>query len=185
MPALKKRKLSTTTQAVKTKDASPEPENTDAADAFRKFFESQFQPLDPNDTTTAQQQASDEFDEDGESDVDFDGFSEEDDESDNDDDDDESVPEVKVVEHADVKKEDVLLDKHTRKALLVRTTQRRKASYWCQLPVQWLIKSINSPPKSPLSQTPPANKHLNQKKQQTPTEKKPTTSKTTWRCSAS
>lgn len=184
MPALKKRKLSTTTpQAVKTKDASPEPENTDAADAFRKFFESQFQPLDPDDTTAARHQASDESDESGGSDVDFDGFSEEDNESDDDDDDDdESVPEVKVVEHADVKKEDVLLDKHTRKALLVRTTLRRNAK---KLPVQWLIKSINSPPKSPLSQTPPANKHNRNKQQPKAPAKKPITSKTTWHCSAS
>jgi hypothetical protein len=133
MPVLKKRKLSTTIQPKKA-NTSPEPENTAAADAFRKFFESQFQPLDPDDvatTTTAQQQASDEsdeFDEDGESDVDFDGFSEgEDDESD---DDDERVPEVKVVEHADVKNEDVLLDKQTRKALLVCITLRIKVGYW-------------------------------------------------------
>jgi hypothetical protein len=124
MPALKKRKLTST----KTKEASPDPENTaDAADAFRKFFESQFQPLDPD---TARQKASevesDEFDEDGESGEDFDGFSEEDDESD----DEERVPEVKVVEHADVKNEDVILDKKARKALLVRLTPRKMDSLY-------------------------------------------------------
>lgn len=123
MPALKKRKLSTTTQTVKSKDASsnsrsPSPENTDAAAAFRKFFESQFQPLDPGAVATTAQQASDD---DEDSDQGFDGFSEDNDESE-----DERVPEVKVVEHADVKNQDVLLDKHTRKALLVCILWKQK-----------------------------------------------------------
>ncbi|KAH8702575.1 hypothetical protein BGW36DRAFT_356688 [Talaromyces proteolyticus] len=124
MTSQKKRKLSTDSRAKESRASQPSPENQESADIFRKFFESRFQPLDgvvkDSAVIVAQQVSSGESDEDEDLDEDLDGFT----------DDDEGVPEVKVVDYTDVRKEDssVLLDKQTRKALLSSKVSSFEAS---------------------------------------------------------
>lgn len=97
------------------KNANTEAEADDSNDLLRKFFESRFQPLDiPTNSTTAGQISDEDEEDDDESGDDFEGFS---------DNESESEEEVMVVEHVDARKEDVVLDKQTRKALLVRYLQ--------------------------------------------------------------
>jgi hypothetical protein len=105
---VKRRKVSSSSTDPKNANTHAEADN--ASDLLRKFFESQFQPLDipTNPTTTSRISDEDEEDESGE---DFEGFSENE---------SESEEEVMVVEHVDARREDKLLDKQTRKALLVR-----------------------------------------------------------------
>ncbi|KAF3407612.1 hypothetical protein DPV78_000924 [Talaromyces pinophilus] len=105
---VKRRKIPSST--TERKNANTEAEADDPNDLLRKFFESRFQPLDipMNSTTTGQ--ISDEEEEDDEFGDDFEGFSDNRSES--------EEEEVMVVEHVDARKEDVMLDKQTRKALL-------------------------------------------------------------------
>lgn len=107
---VKRRKISNST--TERKNASTEAEAEDSNDLLRKFFESRFQPLDIPTNSTTTNQVSDEDEEDDESGEDFEGFSDNGSES--------EEEEVMVVEHVDARKEDVMLDKQTRKALLVR-----------------------------------------------------------------
>lgn len=104
---VKRRKISKST--TEPKNANTEAQADDSNDLLRKFFESRFQPLDLSTNSTSQ--ISDEDEEDDESGEDFDGFSDNGSES--------EEEEVMVVEHVDARKEDVMLDKQTRKALLV------------------------------------------------------------------
>ncbi|EED18237.1 conserved hypothetical protein [Talaromyces stipitatus ATCC 10500] len=105
---VKRRKTSRSSTG--TRDANSETEADHSNDLLRKFFESRFQPLDmPTNQATTSQIYDDEDGENCGSEDDFEGFS---------DNESESEEEVMVVEHVDARKEDVLLDKQTRKALL-------------------------------------------------------------------
>lgn len=107
---VKRRKISNST--TERKNANTEAEADISNDLLRKFFESRFQPLDIPTNSTTTSQGSDEDEEDDEFGDDFEGFSDNGSES--------EEEEVMVVEHVDTRKEDVMLDKQTRKALLVR-----------------------------------------------------------------
>lgn len=119
---VKRQKISESTTGARRTDTESVAGGEDKTnDVFRKFFESRFQPIDlPAQSTRAvTNQTSDPSNEDGESEEDFDGFS-------NIASEDEEDEEVKVVEYVDVPKEDVMLDKQTRKAILVRCALRQK-----------------------------------------------------------
>ncbi|OKL62130.1 hypothetical protein UA08_02785 [Talaromyces atroroseus] len=115
--AVKRRKISQSSmQATNSTTELEEHPN----DVFRKFFESQFRPLDDTHihkkraavavTSQESEISDDEADQSGEEN--FEGF------SDIEEDEEEEEQEVMVVEHVDVRNENVLLDKQTRKALL-------------------------------------------------------------------
>ncbi|EEA24490.1 pre-rRNA processing and 40S ribosomal subunit assembly [Talaromyces marneffei ATCC 18224] len=104
---VKRRKISSSSTAPKNANSEAEADNSN--ELLRKFFESRFQPLDIPTNPTTTDQISDEDEEGDESRDDFEGFSDNESESDG---------EVMVVEHVDARKEDVMLDKQTRKALL-------------------------------------------------------------------
>ena len=114
--AVKRRKLSKT--STRTTDSATESEDN-PHDVFRKFFESQFRPLDEVHThkkdaaaaVTSQTSDGSDDDDDVSGDEDFEGF------SDNGRDDEKAK--ITVVEHVDIRNENVLLDKQTRKAILV------------------------------------------------------------------
>lgn len=106
---VKRRKISKL--STEPKNANTEAQADDSNDLLRKFFESRFQPLDIPTNSTTTSQISDEDEEDDEPGEDFEGFSDDGSES--------EEEEVMVVEHVDARKEDVMLDKQTRKALLV------------------------------------------------------------------
>jgi hypothetical protein len=137
---VKRRKLSK--PSTETKNQATETEGN-PNDVFRKFFESQFRPLDDTlvhkkrvtaavtSSPTSEVSDADDDDDDESGDEDFEGFSDnggDDDVDDDDDDDDddeeeeeeeEEEAEVTVVEHVDASNENALLDKQTRKAILV------------------------------------------------------------------
>lgn len=106
---VKRRKISKL--STEPKNANTEAQADDSNDLLRKFFESRFQPLDIPTNSTTTSQISDEDEEDDEPGDDFEGFSDDGSES--------EEEEVMVVEHVDARKEDVMLDKQTQKALLV------------------------------------------------------------------
>jgi hypothetical protein len=115
MVGKRKRETAVVSRSTKTKEASPPPPN-DAQDIFRKYFESQFEPIEadvPSKRDTEESGSEDkkdiENDEDiSEPDSDWDGVSEESDED--------NV--VEVVEHRDASF-DGLMDKKARKAFMV------------------------------------------------------------------
>ncbi|PYH74075.1 uncharacterized protein BO88DRAFT_447916 [Aspergillus vadensis CBS 113365] len=97
------------------KKTTPQTETTDASatDVFRKFFEAQFQPLEVpggqvtrGDESDEEDSEDEDFEEGSESGSDWDGLSGEEDEA-----------PVEVVEHRDIKSQD-LLDKKARKAFM-------------------------------------------------------------------
>jgi hypothetical protein len=148
---VKRRKIPSST--TERKNANTEAEADDPNDLLRKFFESRFQPLDipMNSTTTGQ--ISDEEEEDDEFGDDFEGFSDNRSES--------EEEEVMVVEHVDARKEDVMLDKQTRKALLVRYPTGKQF-----LDIQLLIRACVQSAKIPAStdSSATANKQENKPK---------------------
>lgn len=105
---VKRRKISKLSTVQKSADTEAE---NNSNDILRKFFESRFQPLDIPTNSTTTSHISDEDEEDDGSGEDFEGFSDNGSES--------EEEKVMVVEHVDARKEDVILDKQTRKALLV------------------------------------------------------------------
>lgn len=115
MVGKRKRETAIVSRSTKTKEASPPPAN-DAQDIFRKYFESQFEPIEADVPSKRDAEESESGDEDNiedddnisEPDSDWDGVSEESDEDNA----------VEVVEHKDASF-DGLMDKKARKAFMV------------------------------------------------------------------
>lgn len=126
---VKRRKISSSSTAPKNANSEAEADNSN--ELLRKFFESRFQPLDIPTNPTTTDQISDEDEEGDESRDDFEGVSDNESESDG---------EVMVVEHVDARKEDVMLDKQTRKALLVRYSSGRQLP--CTYTNQGIVYSL-------------------------------------------
>lgn len=108
--------VSRTTKVDEEEKKTTQTETTDASatDVFRKFFEAQFQPLEVpggqvtrGDESDEEDSEDEDFEEGSESGSDWDGLSGEEDEA-----------PVEVVEHRDIKSQD-LLDKKARKAFMV------------------------------------------------------------------
>lgn len=112
----RKRDTAVVSRSTKTKEASPPPIDN-AQDIFRKYFEAQFEPIEPPKPDADPEEDEDEIDEEELSDAegsDWDGISGEEEE-----DSDEESYEVEIVEHKDAKRDD-LMDKKARKAFMVR-----------------------------------------------------------------
>lgn len=122
MPGKRKRDTTVVSRTVEEEDREPSPDVADSShDIFRRYFESRFEPLEPipvknsqsSQSTTAINEDEDE-DENEDTDSEWDGISEENDDS----------PQVEVVEHMDTRNmtDNMLVDKKSRKAFMVRLT---------------------------------------------------------------
>lgn len=120
MPATtgkRKRDTAVVSRSTKSKEASPPPVDN-AQDIFRKYFEAQFEPIEPPKPDPDPEENEGEEDEEELSDAegsDWDGISGEEEDS------DEESYEVEIVEHKDAQR-DELLDKKARKAFMVHFT---------------------------------------------------------------
>lgn len=113
----RKRDTAVVSRSTKTKEASPPPVDN-AQDIFRKYFEAQFEPIEPPKPDDDSEEDEAEIDEEELSDVegsDWDGISGEEEEGS-----DEESYEVEIVEHKDAKRDEFdLMDKKARKAFMV------------------------------------------------------------------
>ncbi|KAJ5785790.1 uncharacterized protein N7503_011002 [Penicillium pulvis] len=110
----RKRDTAVVSRSTKTKEASPPPVDN-AQDIFRKYFEAQFEPIEPPKPDADSVEDEAEIGEEELSDAegsDWDGISGEEEE-----DSDEESYEVEIVEHKDAKRDD-LMDKKARKAFM-------------------------------------------------------------------
>lgn len=111
----RKRDTAVVSRSTKAKEASPPPADN-AQDIFRKYFEAQFEPIEPPKPDADPEQDEGEDEEEELSDAegsDWDGISGEEEDS------DEESYEVEIVEHKDAQR-DELMDKKARKAFMVR-----------------------------------------------------------------
>jgi hypothetical protein len=114
----RKRDTAVVSRSTKTKEASPPPADN-AQDIFRKYFEAQFEPIEPSKPDTDSEEDEGEDDDEELSDAegsDWDGLSGKEEDS------DEESYEVEIVEHKDAQRTDDLMDKKARKAFMVRAT---------------------------------------------------------------
>ncbi|KAJ5647498.1 hypothetical protein N7490_003870 [Penicillium lividum] len=112
MTGKRKRETAVVSRSTETKEASPSPADN-AQDIFRKYFEAQFEPLEPSKPDADSDEDEGEDDDEELSDAegsDWDGLSGEEEG-------DEEVHEVEIVEHKDAKRDD-MMDKKARKAFM-------------------------------------------------------------------